>query len=86
MVVNPEISILNPQRVVRRHRRFTVSAAGKVTVRGFEVPKMRSFLLRPDQIPEQNWENISSTPTNIAGSATYPEFAFNAVNRIELCD
>lgn len=86
MVVNPEISILDPQRVIRRHRRFKILASGEVIIKKFEIPKLASFLLSPDQLPEQNSREITlKIPTNIGKSGHYPEIV-NAVNRIELCD
>lgn len=86
MAISPEIDTSPSQsRIVKRHRRFTVSDSGEVTIRGFEVPKLASFLLRPDQLPEQNLAVTRSIPTSIAKSATYPELTF-PVSRIELCD
>jgi len=65
MAINPDIDNgASSTRIVKRHRRYTVSASGKVTIRGFEVPKLASFLLRPDQLPEQNQETIPSIPTS----------------------
>jgi hypothetical protein len=85
MAINPDIDNgASSTRIVKRHRRYTVSASGEVTIKGFEIPTIPSFLLRPDP-PEQNQETIPSIPTNIARSGAYQELTF-PISRIELCD
>lgn len=86
MAVNPDINFQNPQKVVRRHRRFKILASGEVIIKGFEVPTLPSFLLTPDQVMEKSSRDIIlKTPTSIARSDQYPEL-ISAVSRIELCD